>query len=320
MNIYSAPMEGLTGYVFRRVHSDYFGGIDKYFTPFLSPTQNHRMSARETKEVLPENNRGITVVPQIMTNKAEDFIWAVDRMGELGYREVNLNLGCPSGTVVSKKKGSGFLSMPDQLDRFFEQVFDAASLDISVKTRIGLVVPEEFEGLMEIYNRYPISELTIHPRLRTDFYKNTPRMDSFRMGEACSVNPVCYNGDLFTAEAYREFADGFPGVKAVMLGRGLIANPGLALEIRGGGLMEKQRFYAFHQDLLEAYRETIPGDKNVLFRMKEMWFYMIQMFANHERYAKKINKSQKMEEYRAAVELLFQEQELVPGAGFKAVQ
>lgn len=320
MNIYAAPMEGLTGYVFRRVHHDHFGGIDKYFTPFLSPTQNHRLSARETGEVLPENNRGITVVPQIMTNKAEDFIWAVSLMEERGYQEVNLNLGCPSGTVVSKKKGSGFLSMPDQLDRFLEQIFDGAAIDISVKTRIGLILPEEFERLMEIYNRYPIRELTIHPRLRTDFYKNTPRMDSFRMGEACSVNPVCYNGDLFTAAAYREFEENFPGVKAVMLGRGLIANPGLGLELRGGSLMEKSRFYAFHQELLEAYRETIPGDKNVLFRMKEMWFYMIHMFANHERYAKKINKSQKMGEYQAAVETLFQEQDLVPGAGFKPKQ
>ena len=320
MNIYLAPMEGLTGYVYRNVQHEYFGGIDKYFTPFLSPTQHHRLSAREEKEVLPENNRGMTVVPQIMTNKAEDFIWAAGTMGERGYQEVNLNLGCPSGTVVSKKKGSGFLSMPDRLDRFLEQIFEETEIDISVKTRIGLVRTEEFEGLMEIFNRYPIHELTIHPRLRIDYYKNTPHMEIFCMGKEISRNPICYNGDLFTAGMYREFTENYPDVDAVMLGRGMIANPGLALEMRGGSPMEKSRFYAFHQDLLAAYRETIPGDRNVLFRMKEMWFYMINMFVGHERYAKKINKSQKMEEYQAAVDTLFQEQELAAGAGFKGLK
>lgn len=320
MNIYLAPMEGLTGYVYRNVQHEYFGGIDKYFTPFLSPTQHHRLSAREEKEVLPENNRGMTVVPQIMTNKAEDFIWAAGTMGERGYQEVNLNLGCPSGTVVSKKKGSGFLSMPDRLDQFLEQIFEETEIDISVKTRIGLVRTEEFEGLMEIFNRYPIHELTIHPRLRIDYYKNTPHMEIFCMGKEISRNPICYNGDLFTAGMYQEFTENYPDVDAVMLGRGMIANPGLALEMRGGSPMEKSRFYAFHQDLLAAYRETIPGDRNVLFRMKEMWFYMINMFAGHERYAKKINKSQKMEEYQAAVDILFQEQELAAGAGFKGLK
>lgn len=317
MKIYLAPMEGLTGYVYRNVQHKYFGGIDKYFTPFLSPTQNHRLSAREEKEVLPENNKGMRVVPQIMTNKAEDFIWAAKLMGERGYGEVNLNLGCPSGTVVAKKKGSGFLSMPDRLDRFLEQVFEETELDISVKTRIGLVRTEEFEELLEIFNRYPISELTIHPRLRIDYYKNPPHMEIFRMGMEGGRNLICYNGDLFTAGACREFTGSFPEVEAVMLGRGMIANPGLALEIQGGGCMDQSRFHAFHRDLLSAYRETISGDKNVLFRMKEMWSYMIHMFSCPERYIKKIRKSQKMEEYQAAVELLFQEQGLVPGAGFK---
>lgn len=317
MNIYLAPMEGLTGYVYRNVQHKYYGGIDKYFTPFLSPTQNHRLSAREEKEVRPENNRGMTVVPQIMTNKAEDFIWAAKLMGERGYGEVNLNLGCPSGTVVAKKKGSGFLSMPDRLDRFLEQVFDETELDISVKTRIGLVQTEEFGELMEIFNRYPISELTIHPRLRIDYYNTPPHMGIFRMGMEKSRNPICYNGDLFTEGAYREFTENFPGAKAVMLGRGMIANPGLALEMQGGGFMEQSRFQAFHRELLSAYRETIPGDRNVLFRMKEMWSYMTYMFSCPERYVKKIRKSQKMEEYQVAVDSLFQEQRLVPGAGFK---
>lgn len=314
MNLYFAPMEGLTGYVYRNAHRACFGGVDKYFTPFLSPNQNHRFTAKEEKDVRPEHNEGISLVPQILTNRAEDFIWAAGEMKARGYREVNLNLGCPSGTVVSKYKGAGFLARQEALNRFLDQIFQEVDLEISVKTRIGIAAPEEFPELMEIFNRYPIRELIVHPRLRTDFYKNTPDRESFGYAVKESSAPLCYNGDIFTEEAFRSAASRFPSVERVMLGRGLLANPALAERIRGieEAPLTASRLAAFHRALYEGYRLAIPEERNVLFKMKEMWTYLICMFPEADRYGKKIKKAKSAGEYEAAVAALFREREPAP--------
>ena len=184
MHLYFAPLEGITTYPYRNLHHKYFGGVDKYFTPFLAPGPEQGMSVKEMRDVLPENNAGVPVVPQILTNRAGDFLLASKKLAEMGYREINLNLGCPSGTVTAKKKGSGFLLYPDDLDRFFDEVFSDASVrngefQISVKTRIGKNEVEEWPEIMAIYNRYPISELTVHPRIQKEFYKGVPHLDVF---------------------------------------------------------------------------------------------------------------------------------------------
>lgn len=323
MELYFAPMEGVTGYVYRNTHHAHFGGVDKYFTPFLSPNQNHRFSSREENDVLPEHNRGIHVVPQILTNRAEDFIWAAGEMKARGYGEVNLNLGCPSGTVTAKHKGSGFLALPDALDRFFEAVFAEVDMDISVKTRVGSVSPDEFEELLNIFNRYPIKELTVHPRVRLDYYKNTPNLDAFALALERSRCPVCYNGDIFTAEHFRALSRRFSHLPAVMLGRGLVANPvlGEVLAYENGRLaappvLDNARLAAFHRDLYDGYRRAIPGEKNVLFKMKETWFYLMNLFPDAGRVGKKIRKAQRFGEYEAAVSELFRECRVDPERGY----
>lgn len=214
MNFYFAPMEGITGHLYRRTHHRFFQGVDQYFTPFIAPTIHHKLSSREKNDILPEHNLGVPVIPQILTNRSEDFIWAARELAGYGYGEVNLNLGCPSATVVTKGKGAGFLARPEQLDRFLEQVFTGLKNDgigISVKTRIGMESPEEFEDLLEIYNRYPLRELIIHPRVRSDFYKNIPNRDAFRQGALEGTNPVCYNGDIFSPKDWEAFQNEFPG-------------------------------------------------------------------------------------------------------------
>ena len=169
MEFYFAPMEGITGYIYRNAHHRFFPGTDKYFTPFLSPNQNRALNPKEVRDVLPENNEGIYIVPQILTNQADFFLRAAKELKECyGYEEVNLNLGCPSGTVVSKGKGAGFLADPGGLDAFFDQVYAKADVKVSVKTRIGLSSPEEFYGILDIFNRYPLHELIIHPRVRSE--------------------------------------------------------------------------------------------------------------------------------------------------------
>lgn len=319
MRIYLAPMEGITGYVYRNVHHQIYGHIDKYFTPFITPTQHRKLTSRELNDILPEHNRGMHVVPQILTNQADGFLWAAQKAKELGYREVNLNLGCPSGTVVSKGRGAGFLADPWKLDRFLAEVSDGVSkfdMQLSVKTRIGVLDPEEFYELIEVFNRYPLSELIVHPRIRTDYYKNHPNMDIFRDAVRMSRNPLCYNGDIFRAEDLSLLEEAFPEVDAVMAGRGVIANPGLAEEIRTGSRLEKTRLKAFHDALLLAYREVIPGDKNVLFKMKEVWFYLACVFADCDKYIKKIKKAGNMGEYEAAAGRMFSECPLAEKPGF----
>ena len=337
MRIYFAPMEGITTYTYRNLHWKYFGGADAYFTPFLSPGPGQGMSVKELRDILPENNQGTPVIPQLLTNRAEDFVSAAGRLADYGYREINFNLGCPSGTVTAKKKGSGFLGEPEALDRFFDRVFSdplivREGLLASVKTRIGLESPAEWPRLLEIYNRYPLKELIIHPRVRKDFYKNHPDWDAFRLALSESKNPLVYNGDLFSEEAYFRFREEFPKVDTVMLGRGLIQDPALAKRLsdleengkwgkprqenehqesepRENGSQESRhpadlmlgRLRAFHDELLLSYRDQMSGDRNVLFKMKEIWSYLLLSFPEKKKAGKRLMKAVRMEDYRAAV-------------------
>ena len=214
---------------------------------------------------------------------------------------MNLNLGCPSGTVVSKKKGAGFLEYPNELDRFLGEIFGETDLEISIKTRVGKDEPEEFEELLEIYNKYPLKELIIHPRIQTDYYKNSPNLEVFAMALEKAKASVCYNGDLFTAELYEDFCKRFPQMEKVMMGRGLLRNPALVQEIKGEGKLDKEKFLAFHDALCQEYEKVMSGDKNVLFKMKELWFYMGSLFGEDKKAMKKIKKAQRLPEYRAAV-------------------
>lgn len=311
MRIYLAPMEGLTGYVYRNAHHAFFPQVDKYFSPFITANRSDRFTTRELNDILPDHNRGIVLIPQILTNQAADFLHTAGKLRDLGYNEVNLNLGCPSGTVVSKNKGSGFLAQREALDAFLEEVFSHADMKISIKTRIGKDHPDEFYPLLEIFNKYPLEELIIHPRIQKDFYRNTPDWTMFREAVLHSGNPVCYNGDLFSAGKFDDFAAVFPEVDTVMLGRGIITNPGLAGEIRHEPRLNKKVLRDFHDRVYEDYKKAISGEKNVLYRMKEMWLYMIQMFPEPARYWKRIKKSESFRNYDEAVAGLFHEQEIL---------
>lgn len=305
MKFYFAPLEGVTGYIYRNAYEKYFGKIDKYFTPFVSPTSNMCFTSRELNDILPEHNKGINVIPQILTNNSEYFIYTMNEMKNMGYDEVNLNLGCPSGTVVAKGKGSGFLAHKDELDRFLDAIFSKTEIKISIKTRIGVNSSDDFNDIMNIYNKYPLEELIIHPRIQKDFYKNKPNMDVFKEALKSSKNPVCYNGDIFNSHDYKRVVDECSDINAVMLGRGIITNPGLIKEITDNEFTDKKNLKKFHDQVYLGYKEILSGDKNVLFKMKEFWFYMINIFEESEKIAKKIKKAKSANEYEAAVSMLF---------------
>ena len=310
MRLYLAPLEGITGWIFRSALYKCFGGFDKYFVPFIRPNQMGHFSAREKKDILPAHNEGMYTVPQILTNKPEDFIRTAAKLKEYGYEEINLNLGCPSKTVVTKGRGAGFLAYPDRLDAFLDEIFEKCDIRISIKTRLGMEEPEEFYDLMEIYNKYPMEELIIHPRVQKDFYKNTANLELFSEILPESRNPVCYNGDIFTPDDYERFVNLQPSVERIMTGRGVLADPALARRIRGGSAAGKEELRRFHELLYAGYCEEMSGDRRILYKMKELWTYLAPRFTNYKKYAKKIKKAEKCPVYEKVVEELFENEEI----------
>lgn len=312
MKDYMAPMEGVTNYIYRNAYHQFYHPMDKYFTPFISAKPNKRFSDKEIREVSPENNKGMYVVPQILTNNGDDFLETARILKEdFGYKEVNLNLGCPSGTVTAKGKGAGFLGEPEKLKSFFDRIFSKCEMEISVKTRIGTDYEEDWEELLKIYKSFPIKELIIHPRLLKDYYGNIPRLEAFIKAQKELSIPLCYNGDLFTKEDYEQTSSALSGTDTFMFGRGIIKKPWLLSLIRDGEKPDKKKLREFHDSLYSEYQKILSGERNVLFRMKELWSYMAPSFTNYEKYAKKIKKAQNLRSYYEAVEVLFSSQELI---------
>lgn len=269
-------MEGITDVIYRNAHRRWFCPADKYFTAFLVPDKGNRLPDKVMDEVSPDKNRGALPVPQILTNRAEDFLDLAGKLYALGYTEINLNLGCPSKTVAAKRKGSGFLAFPDALRIFLEDIFDHALLSsgrikVSVKTRLGVSCPEEFAVLLDIYNQFPVHELIIHPRVQKEFYQGAVHLNEFTQAYGKSRNPICYNGNLFGKEDFFRMKQRYPGVEAFMAGRGLLRNPGLIGEVKGWGRAELAQLKGFHDEVLSSYRQILHTEKALLARMKEFW-------------------------------------------------
>ena len=306
MKYYLAPMEGLTTYTFRTVWNTYYGGMDKYFTPFIS---NRRMNSRERNDILPEHNEGMHTVPQILTNRADEFLALAGQLADYGYTCVNLNLGCPSGTVVSRNRGAGFLSVPRELDRFLAEIFSKCPIRISVKTRIGVEDPEEWRLLLAIYENYPLEELIIHPRLQQEGYAGTPHMEAFAEAASRLNCPLCYNGDITSPASLMRLRERFPNLETVMLGRGILQNPALLSRIKSPTSCDAElsTLRAFHDTLLSRYREIMSGDTNTLYKMKDLWTFLGRSFSNADRHLKKIKKADSISDYKIAVGNLFRE-------------
>ena len=315
--VYFAPMEGVTDAIYRRVHHAHFGGVEKYFIPFISPTQNLVLTPRELRNVSPEANTRLRAVPQVLTKNAAHFLWAAQQLADMGYEEVNLNAGCPSGTVTAKGKGAGLLLSASDLDRFLDGVFSGAQLRVSVKTRIGFSSPAEFDALLDVYARYPIHELIIHPRTREEYYAGTAHRDVYAAAQARTSLCLVYNGDLFTAEACRDIERAYPQTAALMLGRGMLANPALAETYAGGAPLTREALRAFHDDLLRAYEAAYPP-RVVLGRMREVAKNIACCFEEAQKPLKAVHKAGSMAAYADAVSRLFDDYELSPAPCFCA--
>ncbi len=316
MQYYFAPLEGITGYVYRTTHHAFFPGVDRYYIPFAAPNYTKHFKNKEKQDMDPANNTGLHAVPQILSNKADETLWAIEEMAALGYEEINLNLGCPMPTVAKKKKGSGLLKYTNELDAYLDGVFEGLSrretgrpqVAISVKTRLGTDSTDEAEGLIHIYNRYPLSELIVHPRSQKDLYRGKADREAFLLVLRESTNPVVYNGDIKTprdaAEITETCAKEGRSMDSIMIGRGLLADPSLVRQCRGGAKVTAGELGAFHDALYRRFQETLPGDAVVLSHMKELWFYMGNLFPDGAKCLKEIRRATRRTEYEAAVRVL----------------
>lgn len=309
MTIYFAPLEGVTDVVYRRTHAACFSGVKKYFIPFVSPTHHLVFTPKEKRAISPMENAGFHAVPQILSKQADQFLWGAHELCELGYREVNLNLGCPSGTVTGKGKGSGMLRDLDTLQAFLDQIFARTPVSISIKTRIGFYSEEEWEQIWPLLSRYPASEFIIHPRTRVQFYKGSPFREAFAKAIQSCNRPLVYNGDLFTVDDCHQLVNEFPETNALMLGRGLLANPTLAQELHGGPKLTRESLRDFHDRLYDAYLQNDP--KNVaLIRMRVVMNHLACCFVDPKKALKSIRKAQNDAAYLLAVEKLFNEYDM----------
>jgi len=299
-----APLEGITDAVFRRTHAMYYPGAARYYTPFISPTMHHIFTPRELRELSTENNPGMVLVPQLLGRNASDLLWAAHELADMGYPEMNLNLGCPSGTVVAKRKGAGLLAHPEELDSLLRVLFRASPLKISIKTRLGMESPEEFIKLISIYDQYPVCRLIVHARTRSEQYSGAVHWDAF--GEALSRTkiPLSYNGDLFSPEDVRRFRESFPDVGCVMLGRGLIADPAMIVKLNGGS-SDTATLKAFHDELCREYIRVFGDSHAAMHRMKAIWAHLLPGFSNAEIYRKRLIKTKHWEDFRLVAEEIF---------------
>ena len=306
--IYFAPLEGITLAPFRNVHQEFFPGISKYFTPFLVANQTLHFKNGEKRDIVKENNTAKNLIPQILSNKAEEFIWAVREIASYGYQEININLGCPSPTVTARGKGAGFLRDLQSLDAFLEKAFEAlenTGVALSAKTRIGMDEKADIGELIAIYNRYPFKEIIVHPRIGRELYRGTPDREAFdRFIKECR-HPLCYNGDINGPSEMKALFQDYPTLPAVMCGRGLIRDPAMAREALGGAPLTKEEAKRYVRALEDAYAQIYPDSRHIVSKMKEIWFYMADLCPESEKIQKKMKKSRTLPEFQNAEDEMF---------------
>ena len=308
MNYYAAPMEGLTDGIWRQAHQRWFGAPEapvRYYAPFLSPPENRVLIKKKMAELEPAANPGVQVIPQLLAKDGELAAWMIGELRRMGYTEVNLNFGCPSGTVTAKGKGSGMLRDLQKLDAFLDAVFSQAGGPVSVKTRLGVARAEEFGEILNVYNKYPLCELTIHPRVMKQLYRGQADREAFAACLPACTAPVCYNGDVTTVDDLRALEAAFPELSGIMVGRGLIADPALLRKAVGGPAASREELRGYHDELYHGYTEAFGMASCAVSRMKAHWFYLIHLFDGADALEKPLRKAREGWEYETVVNQIF---------------
>lgn len=298
-----APIQGITDYHFRNAFLKYFDGIDEMYSPYLRFDHKKELKKSKVRDILPENNPHSCLVPQIMTNNTDDFLYFTEFLSDLGYNHINWNLGCPFPMVTNKKLGSGLLPYADEIDHVLESVFPKTDMEISIKMRLGYETNEDIFNILPRLNKYPISKIIVHPRTAKQMYKGNVFLDDFRKYMEISNHEIVYNGDINSVDDFNSLQNNFTKVNQWMLGRGIVANPFLAMQIKGLPIDKdkKTHFLEFHNDLLESFLKQTSGDSHLLSKMRAYWEYFALSFTNSHKVFKLIKKSKNISGFHNAI-------------------
>ncbi len=316
-----APLKGVTDAIFRNIFDQFYGGVDWAVAPFVSTVSAARIKPKYLRDLLPQINTGMPIVPQIMSKSDVDFMVMAAALFDMGYAHINWNLGCPYPMVAKKGRGSGMLPYPDRIESFLDRVIPAIPNQLSIKMRLGRHRKEEIVEMLPILDRYPLKLLIIHPRTGMQMYEGQPDLEAFSLCLQQTRHSVVYNGDIVKRSDFFRLSRRFPEVAAWMIGRGAIQDPYLPLLIKGCAMDDAQRmrrFERFHEALLSAYETKLSGTSHLLDRMKCLWAYFQEAFVDGRLVGKRIRKTRSMDQYRSITKTFFgQSQQWVLTSGFK---
>jgi tRNA-dihydrouridine synthase B len=299
-----APIRGFTNALYRNLYFAHFKGLDSAIAPFITTLTAKQINRAHIKDILPENNHGMPIVPQILGNDPASFIQLAIKCHDLGYKTVNWNLGCPFPMVAKKRRGSGMLPYPEMIKTFLDATIPHIPTRLSIKTRIGRETKEELFALLPLFNQYPIEELIVHPRTGVQMYSGELDLDAFEHCLALLTIPVVYNGDIFDGNTLTELQKRFKTISRWLIGRGVLANPFLPEILRSGEEIPPhpvERFKQFHDALFDAYRAELSGPSHLVDKMKGYWLYFFRSFENGEALYKKMKKISTVHNYEALV-------------------
>lgn len=305
-----APLHGVTGRTFRGAFFAHFAGWDEAVAPFIPATSEASLTEKQFRDLVPREAGGPAIVPQLLGNEAESFVKTANSLADAGYAEVNWNLGCPYPMVANKKRGSGLLPHPELIDSILSSALPRVRVPVSAKIRLGRESARELDALIPVLNRHPLSRVIVHARVGVQMYEGKVDLEGFGRALEGIVHPVAYNGDIAGAAAYRALRDRFPSVGSFMIGRWALADPFIALDIKGLPRPERplEVLRSFHDELYAAYSEQLQGPRHVLDKMKEIWGFLALSFAESGRVAKRIVRTKGTYEYEEAVRAVFREE------------
>ncbi len=307
-----APLQGLTDYTYRNTYACFFRGIDICYSPFLR-LEKGEIRKSKIKDILPENNNGLHLIPQILASNSDDFLYLANIICEMGYREINWNLGCPYPMVSKQGMGAGMLKYPDKIKNTLDNILDKIDCKLSIKMRTGYDNHEDIIKILPILNKYNITSIIIHPRTAKQLYKGTIDLEAFRKCIDLSKHDISYNGDIVDVEIYNNFSNNFPNIKNIMIGRGIISNPFLASEIKGLPINDnkKEIISKFHDTLFDSYCSLLSGDSHILNKMIPFWEFLAKSFSNEKKIFKEIKKSARVSKYESTIRSIFRNEEWI---------
>ncbi|MBN1253541.1 MAG: tRNA-dihydrouridine synthase family protein [Bacteroidales bacterium] len=309
-----APLQGFTDYIFRKVYNNYFTDIDKFYSPYIRLSNDKTIKKSQIRDILPENNKNINLIPQILVNNSTDFIFLSNYLFDFGYKEINWNLGCPYPMVAKRNLGAGLLEYPEKINEILETIINKIPNKLSIKMRLGNKNIDDIDKIISDLNNYNLSDLIIHPRIATQLYKGNPDLNKFAEVLNTSSNKITYNGDIKDISTFNKLENEYQNINNWMIGRGILANPFLASQIKKtdnlSADLKKEQFYNFHDSLFNEIENSLSGSSHILTKMTNYWEYFSLSFTNSHKVFKRIKKTSTIEKYKSAVNHNFSEENL----------